>query len=263
MSDRSETSCVDRFDRLEEAIRSLATKEQIQKIEQSITEIKRSVRTGHTGLKDKPNSSMDLVETVEIRKSFQFSFKASEFGDTKPYQLESPFSEIAGEKCCHYPIDLYMFNIDSYEAKSRQSAKVFLPSRDTLKKRIDERLNGAKEEVVSKLELLKLHGGGITLDFAKKGVKHDFVPSCSPVEAGSKKTSRFVQELVSQELSELRISRHELGIMKRCFLVFLFLRGFYLDGSHHQPRVSGLSKNSDASLGVSPGLDFSRQELRH
>uniref|UniRef100_A0A915E4A1 Transposase n=1 Tax=Ditylenchus dipsaci TaxID=166011 RepID=A0A915E4A1_9BILA len=97
--------------------------------------------------------------------------------------------------------------IDAYDARSRKSAKDFLPSRNTIRKGIDKRLDRAKEEVISKLELLKRHGR-ITLDFAKKSVdyiamtghfidenwiKQDFVLSFSPVEAGAKKTSQFVQ----------------------------------------------------------------------
>uniref|UniRef100_A0A915E1S7 Uncharacterized protein n=1 Tax=Ditylenchus dipsaci TaxID=166011 RepID=A0A915E1S7_9BILA len=89
-----------------------------------------------------------------------------------------------------------------------KSAKDFLSSRNIIRKGIDKRLDRAKEEVISKLELVKRHGGGITLDFAKKSVdyiamtghfidenwiKQDFVLSFSPVEAGAKKTSQFVQ----------------------------------------------------------------------
>uniref|UniRef100_A0A915CXJ7 HAT C-terminal dimerisation domain-containing protein n=1 Tax=Ditylenchus dipsaci TaxID=166011 RepID=A0A915CXJ7_9BILA len=104
------------------------------------------------------------------------------------------------------------------KAGSNKTAKDFLPSRNTMSKRIDDKLEGVKDDVLVKMELLKNIGGGITLDFAKKNVdylaatahfvdnnwcKQDFVIAFSPFSPSVKKTSLYVQKLLSEELQRL------------------------------------------------------------
>uniref|UniRef100_A0A915DJC1 RNase H type-1 domain-containing protein n=1 Tax=Ditylenchus dipsaci TaxID=166011 RepID=A0A915DJC1_9BILA len=62
--------------------------------------------------------------------------------------------------------------IDAEEAEVKKQAKDFLPSRNTISKRIDIKLNQVEASVVEKLQGLKLTGGGITVDFANKNVDY-------------------------------------------------------------------------------------------
>uniref|UniRef100_A0A915E9R3 Uncharacterized protein n=1 Tax=Ditylenchus dipsaci TaxID=166011 RepID=A0A915E9R3_9BILA len=66
----------------------------------------------------------------------------------------------------------YGFNVEAEKAGSKKTAKDFLPSRNTMSKRIDYKLEAVKLDVMTKMELLKTNGGGITLDFAKKNVDY-------------------------------------------------------------------------------------------
>uniref|UniRef100_A0A915CQF7 Uncharacterized protein n=1 Tax=Ditylenchus dipsaci TaxID=166011 RepID=A0A915CQF7_9BILA len=112
--------------------------------------------------------------------------------------------------------------VENANAKSKKIAKDFLPSRNTLSKRIGAKLDLVKVDVVAKLDQLKKTGGGLTLDFAKKDVdylapttshffryKQDFVLVFTPLLPGVKKTSQYVQQLIAMELEQLDIERND------------------------------------------------------
>uniref|UniRef100_A0A915DUF8 Transposase n=1 Tax=Ditylenchus dipsaci TaxID=166011 RepID=A0A915DUF8_9BILA len=117
--------------------------------------------------------------------------------------------------------EVFMFNVENANDKSKKIAKDFLPSRNTLSKRIGAKLDLVKVDVVAKLDQLKKTGGGLTLDFAKKDVdylapttshffkyKQDFVLVFTSLLPGVKKTSH-VQQFIAEELDQLDIERND------------------------------------------------------
>uniref|UniRef100_A0A915E4H0 Transposase n=1 Tax=Ditylenchus dipsaci TaxID=166011 RepID=A0A915E4H0_9BILA len=116
--------------------------------------------------------------------------------------------------------------VEAEKAGSKKTAKDLLPSRNTMSKRIDAKLEGVKVDVLTKFEQLKSIGGGLTLDFAKKNVDHlavtanfvdnncckqDFVIAFSRLPPSVKKTSLYVQKLLSEQLQEIGIQARDMS----------------------------------------------------
>uniref|UniRef100_A0A915E6G1 Uncharacterized protein n=1 Tax=Ditylenchus dipsaci TaxID=166011 RepID=A0A915E6G1_9BILA len=92
----------DRLVKLEEAVKNLAmsNKQHLKRIEDSfqkkISEVEQSVLSLQQGLKSKPPSSVILTQTVQTRKTIEFSFTV--LGLCGAPFLESPEEEIGGAK---------------------------------------------------------------------------------------------------------------------------------------------------------------------
>uniref|UniRef100_A0A915ESM3 Uncharacterized protein n=1 Tax=Ditylenchus dipsaci TaxID=166011 RepID=A0A915ESM3_9BILA len=118
-------------------------------------------------------------------------------------------------------------SVEAEKAGSKKTAKDLLPSRNTMSKRIDAKLEGVKVDVLTKFEQLKSIGGGLTLDFAKKNVDHlavtaNFVDNNWSLQArlcdclfalppSVKKTSLHVQKLLSEQLQEIGIQARDMS----------------------------------------------------